>query len=440
MRTTIGVLVAMSTIAACASAAAAQSSLPLPNPDAPGSTPLQRAGATKSSSGYRGDLCARMRERLLRGGSRTGLFVLDASARRVVCRKSSRTARPLASNMKLFTTATALARFGANERISTRAFAVGRLDGRGTLHGGLYLKGGGDPALGSPSFYDSYLGGLGTDLFALARQLRAAGIRRVTGRLFADDTVFDRLRGVADSGYATSPYIGPLSGLAFNSGYSDSSARRFARDPAKVAATKLARSLRNRGVVITTRVALRETPPAARLVAVVRSPRIVSLINATNVYSNNFFAEMLIKNVGAHYGSGGSTRAGAAVVEGFAGGHGSGVHAADGSGLTRSNRASPAQVGRLLQSMRREETARHFIRSLAIAGREGTVAERMRGTAAEGRCRTKTGTLIGVSALSGYCFNRSGRVMVFSILMSGVGNLHRAHLQQDRIAALVAGI
>ena len=62
----------------------------------------------------------------------------------------------------------------------------------------------------------------------------------------------------------------------------------------------------------------------------------------------------------------------------------------------------------------------------------------MHGTAAYGRCRTKTGTLTGVSNLSGYCFNRDGKTMVFSILMSGVGDLGLAHLEQDRIAGAVA--
>ncbi len=79
-----------------------------------------------------------------------------------------------------------------------------------------------------------------------------------------------------------------------------------------------------------------------------------------------------------------------------------------------------------------------FIQGLALAGSEGTVANRMEGTAAAGRCRTKTGTLTGVSALSGYCFNRSGRVMVFSILMASVCDLGLAHCEQDRIAAAVA--
>ena len=62
----------------------------------------------------------------------------------------------------------------------------------------------------------------------------------------------------------------------------------------------------------------------------------------------------------------------------------------------------------------------------------------MHGTAAYGRCRTKTGTLTGVSNLSGYCFNRSGRIMLFSILMASVRDLYLAHLEQDLIAGEIA--
>src|SRR5207245_5400199 len=114
---------------------------------------------------------------------------------------------------------------------------------------------GGDPALGTPAFYDHFQAGLGTNLLALAPQVRAAGIRSVAGRLYADDTIFDRLRGVADSGYATSGYIGPLSGLAFDAGYSSASARSFAGDPAKVAAATLAGALTGAGVGIKAQVA-----------------------------------------------------------------------------------------------------------------------------------------------------------------------------------------
>jgi len=385
------------------------------------------------------DFCGTLKSRLVRGGgSASGLMVLNGESGEVVCRKAATRRLPLASNMKIFTTATAMGRLGSQARIATKVLSDGEIDEDGVLHGSLYLKGAGDPALGTPSFYGRFLGGMGTNLFALRRQLRAAGVRSVTGRLYGDDTIFDRLRGVADSGYATSPYIGPLSGLSLNSGYSSSSGASFAADPAKVAARKLARSLRGSGIRLAPRVALRAAPASAETLAVVRSPDIARLADATNVPSNNFFAEMLIKLLGARFGGEGSTSAGAAVVERFASEHGAAIQAVDGSGLTRSNLASPAAIVQLLQSLRSEEIGDDFIQSLALTGSEGTVATRMHGTAAAGRCRTKTGTLTGVSNLSGYCFNRSGKVMVFSILMASVYDLGRAHLEQDRIAAAIA--
>jgi serine-type D-Ala-D-Ala carboxypeptidase/endopeptidase (penicillin-binding protein 4) len=386
-------------------------------------------------------VCDQMRGLLSQGGgAASGLLVAEAESGDVVCAQAPGRQRPLASNMKLFTTATALSRLGPKTRIPTKVFGDGRIDSGGVLHGSLYLQGGGDPALGTPAFYNGYLGGLGTNLFSLVPQIRAAGIRAVSGRLYADDTIFDRRRGVADSGYATSPYIGPLSGLAFNSGFSGAtSSSGFSADPAKLAASKLARSLRAAGVAVPSRVAVAPTPANAERVAIVQSPSVHQLVNMTDVYSNNFFAETLIKLLGARLGAAGTTAAGAAVVEAFAQAHSSGVHAVDGSGLTRSNRASPRQVADLLLAMRDDPAGDDFIQDLALTGKEGTVDDRMVGTAAYARCRTKTGTITGVSNLSGYCFNKSGRIMVFSILMGSVGDLGLAHLDQDRIAGLVAG-
>ena len=205
-----------------------------------GLAPAARATAASEA-------CQEMRQQLIRGGGHaSGLFVVDGDTGQAVCSRAARRQRPLASNMKLFTTATALARFGPRFRIATSVLADGELDGDGVLHGNLYLRGAGDPALGAPAFYERFLGGLGTNLFALKSQIRAAGVSAVRGRLYADDTIFDRLRGVADSGYATSSYIGPLSGLSFNSGYLNSSASGFASDPARLAAAK-ARPLAARG-------------------------------------------------------------------------------------------------------------------------------------------------------------------------------------------------
>jgi serine-type D-Ala-D-Ala carboxypeptidase/endopeptidase (penicillin-binding protein 4) len=394
---------------------------------------LPSAGLAASKS------CQQMRERLVYGGgAASGLFVVDAESGKAVCARAAKAPRVLASNTKLFTTSAALSRFGPEYRIVTKLLTDGSIDPKGVLHGSLYLQGGGDPALGAPSFYNRYGGGVGTNLLLLGSQLRAAGVRAVTGRLYADDGIFDRLRGVADSGYATSPYIGPLSGLSFDSGYSGSISQGFASDPAILAATKLDAALRASGIRIRSAVARAATPPGAEALAGVRSPTMSQLVEATDVYSNNFFAEMLAKLLGAHFGGAGTTRAGTNVVERFARSQGSGIQAIDGSGLTRGNRASPAQVVGLLQAMRGATVGDEFIQDLALTGHEGTVADRMHGTAAYGRCRTKTGTLTGVSALSGYCFNRSGRIMIFSILMNSVTDLSLAHYEQDKIAALVA--
>ena len=391
--------------------------------------------ATASQAAPRLD-CATLRARLVRGGgSGSGLLAIDGETGRTLCARAPGRRRPLASNMKLFTTATALARMGPESRIETTVETDGTLDRGGTLHGSLYLVGGGDPTLGTPSFYRRYLGGLGTDLFALKAQIRAAGIEAITGRLYADDSVFDRLRGVADSGYGTSPFIGPLSGLAFNSGFAGSG---FSSDPARTAATTLARGLRAAGVRVPAAVGLASAPTDAETVAAVESPPLTEIVDTTDVYSDNFFAETLIKLLGARYGGAGTTAAGARVVERFARSQGSAVHAVDGSGLTRSNRASPADVVDLLRSVRDTTAGEELIQDMALAGHEGTVADRMHGTAAYGRCRTKTGTLTGVSNLSGYCFDRSGRLTIFSILMSGVRDLTLAHLEQDLIAGEIA--
>ncbi|HEX2393476.1 MAG TPA: D-alanyl-D-alanine carboxypeptidase [Solirubrobacterales bacterium] len=397
--------------------------------------PLAAASPAAASS-----LCDTMRSQLLSGGGEaSGLLVVEAESGDVVCSRAAQRPRPLASNMKLFTSATALARFGTEYRIPTKLLRDGRIDSSGVLHGSLYLVGGGDPALGVPAFYGRYHGGLGTNLLLLKRQTREAGIRRVTGRLYADDTIFDRLRGVAYSNYGLTGEIGPLSGLDFDSGYTTPGALAFASDPAKVAASTLASALRGAGVRISRTVALGKAPPAAKRVGVVYSPTLNRIVDFTDVNSYNFFAEMLIKLLGASFGGGGTTAAGAAVVEQFAQSLGAGVHAIDGSGLTRDNLASPQQVVTLLRAMQGQPAGEQFIQDLALAGEEGTVADRMHGTAAFGRCRTKTGTIDSVSNLSGYCFNRDGKVMLFSILMGSVTNLELAHLEQDRIAAAVAG-
>src|SRR5262249_27044160 len=150
----------------------------------------------------------------------------------------------------------------------------------------------------------------------------------------------------------------------------------------------------------------------------VSSPTVGTFLAATLRPSNNFFAEMLLKRLGASRGGAkGTTRRGVRKVRRFARRVGAHMSMENGSGLSRADRASPREVARLLIAMDHRPNGAVYRRSLPLAGEQGTVAGRMNGTAADGRCRTKTGTLIGVSALSGYCAAGHG-VVAFSILMN----------------------
>jgi serine-type D-Ala-D-Ala carboxypeptidase/endopeptidase (penicillin-binding protein 4) len=419
-----------------------------PAPSSPGATPdraarspetrSNRIAATRSlSRSALGDqLAAAMRS--AGGASGAWVFHVGAQERPVLFARSARTARILASNQKLFTTAAVLERFGAEHRFETAVHARGTRRGprRGVLRGDLVIRGDGDPALAGGRFARRH--GLPlTKIGRLAGAVKQDGIRTVAGSVRADDSIFDRRRGIPSTSYRSSPWLSPLSGLSFNSGFGS---RGYASSPELEAARTLRRLLVKRGVEVrggVGRASLGEQFLTRREpVGTVRSPRLATLAATTNKPSNNFFAEMLLKRLGGGGKRKGTTHRGARRVERFAKRVGSGVRASDGSGLGRSNRGTPKQVGQLVRAMIRAGSQQAFRDSLAIAGRDGTLASRMRGTAAEGRCRGKTGTLTGVSTLSGFCNVATGRV-VFSILMNGV-DATRARSAQDRMIAAIA--
>jgi D-alanyl-D-alanine carboxypeptidase/D-alanyl-D-alanine-endopeptidase (penicillin-binding protein 4) len=373
-----------------------------------------------------------------RAGGASGAWVadLDAARNRTLFTWASRTRRILASNSKLFTTGAVLDRFGADGRLKTRLYTKRRHARRGhTLRGSLVIAGAGDPALASVGFSRKHDLPL-TPIANLASDVRKAGIRRITGAIRADDSVFDRRRGVPTSGVDASGELGPLSGLSYNSGVAGG---HYADNPELAAARKLKQRLKELGVRVKRGTGRADLPASVlrrKPLGNVRSPRLASLMAETNRPSNNFFAEMLLKRLSARRDARGTTRRGARRAEMFASKLGSGVRMENGSGLSRANRASPRQVGHFLVAMNDEPDRRAFRQSLPLAGRQGTVGGRMNGTAAEGRCRIKTGTLIGVSTFSGYC--RAGHGLVaFSILMNSV-DIDTAQRAQDKMASLVS--
>ena len=109
----------------------------------------------------------------------------------------------------------------------------------------------------------------------------------------------------------------------------------------------------------------------------------------------------------------------------------------DGSGLSEADRTSTYQVADLLVTLAPTPTGAILRNSMAIAGRTGTLAKRMRGTGAAGRCQGKTGTLTGVSNLVGYCQAANGHLLAFAIFNDGIST-DAAHVIQDHMAITIA--
>jgi D-alanyl-D-alanine carboxypeptidase/D-alanyl-D-alanine-endopeptidase (penicillin-binding protein 4) len=378
--------------------------------------------------------------RYMRGsGAYSGAYVVDVSgdSPRAIFRWRQRTPRILASNTKLFTTTAALSRFGVEGTLPTEVLGTGELDPEGVFRGSLYLRGGGDPTFGSRRFTQrAYRGG--ATVQDLAAQLTEAGIARVTGRVYGDESAFDSLRGGPDSGYGVSTWVGPLSALSFNRGLFTESGQGFQANPPAFAAARLDNALEAAGVAVRLKPRAGVTPTDARVLAGVESLPMERLIRLTNKDSDNFFAEMLLKDL-AHLADGvGTTAGGARIAVSHARGLGARATLVDGSGLSRGNRASPLNVVRLLSAIYRSDDFDPFVDSLPIAGQDGTLYDRMRRGSAHWRCRGKTGTLSNVSALSGYCEAQSGDNYVYSILMNGVYPPSARRLQDRMLQAIAA--
>jgi D-alanyl-D-alanine carboxypeptidase/D-alanyl-D-alanine-endopeptidase (penicillin-binding protein 4) len=335
-----------------------------------------------------------------------------------------------ASNEKLFTTAAALLRFGPAGTLTTELHPApgAAIDAGGVLRGDLYLVGGGDPTLGDAG------------LTSLADQLAGGGVVRIDGAVVGDESFFDTLRGGPDSAFLPDGDLGGwLSALSWRHGRAGAGGPT---GPARAAAARLGTLLKDRAIVYARKPrsgALPPTPGTAAVdaLATVSSPAMRDLIAATNIPSENFYAEMLVKALGARFGADGSTGAGLAVVRAALGDFGVHPRLTDGSGLSEADQTTARELVRLLVRMDALETATTWRASLPMAGRTGTLRKRMRTTAAAGRCAAKTGTLIGVSALSGYCTTTGGVRLAFSFVENRVCTSCAKRIE-DRMVSVLA--
>ncbi len=208
-------------------------------------------------------------------------------------------------------------------------------------------------------------------------------------------------------------------------------------DPLNLIGEIFVRALSARGITVRGRVEIRhltrlqaateadasgQAPPRVLLAEHVSLPLHES-VKAINKVSQNLHAEMLLRTLGREVKNFGSLTVGLEVLGEFAAQAGIApeeIYLADGSGLSRQSLVSPHAVAALLAYMTRSPNAQAFSDSLAVAGADGTLANRFGNSSAQGRIVAKTGTIEHVNALSGYMNLPSGDRLAFSI----IGNSH----------------
>ena len=430
---------------------------------------------------------AKLRERLAEllhdktlNRTRVGVEVMQASDGDVLFAHNAEHTFNPASNTKMLTTAAAMSYLGADFRYHTALYGP-EPDADGVVHGDVVLRGSGDPSLTAG------------DVAEIAHNLAVSGVTRIDGDLWANPRFHDPAqRGVEGVGegaiilnrnsYAVRVRPGEVGHAALvdvqprvdyfgvenqattvrgkrsrlkidayrkgdklmitvrgriaeNRGeYVD--ARRLA-DSSELAGWTLKSALGDFGVELTGAVKIGDLDGVTML-AEHESPPLADVCKISNKPSNNFVAEAIYKTLGGElYGAPGTLAKGSRAVIDFLSAEGikpGGYKIINGSGLTHENRITPSDLAALLRKIYFDlAVAPDFLASLAIAGVDGTIRNRFLGTDAVGLVRAKTGTLTGVSALSGYVGDKDD-VLVFTIFVEGfrhrkVNEVRRAQVQ-----------
>lgn len=345
-----------------------------------------------------------------------------------------------ASLTKILTAVAALDVLGPETRFRTRV--LGRLDADGVVRGDLSLVGGGDPVLGTDAWAGrgGAEGRLHTSLDTLADSVASTGVRRVTGRILADESRFDRQRTVESwpRRLVLDGEAGPLSALIANDGFEvwGHPGEPF-RDPALGTAGLFRTLLSARGVVVEGGPGSGPAPVDPELAAIASAP-VGELVAEFLRESDNETAELLVKEVGLRRRGEGSTAAGVRAVRDALAARGigdTGNVIADGSGLSTDARLTCRLLTDVLASAEAVLADR-----LAVAGRTGTLRSRLRDTPAAGRLRAKTGSLDGVSGLAGYAETVHGQRIAFAYVANGVdAGTTRSVQDQFAVALVTAG-
>ena len=431
--------------------------------------------------------------------ARTSIKVVSLDTREILYERDSKLLMRPASNMKLLTSATALNVLGTDFKFKTSVSADAPVID-GVLEGDLYFKGFGNPDLKTSdldtlvrqiraqgiravrgrvvadvSYFDDFYWGYGWNwddepyqyaafISPLSINDNCVRVKATPGQNAGDsiqveivpptgfvslintgttvaDTVIRRLS-------VTRPYK-ERQNVVIVDGEMLTTSRPVERQisvwkPELYAARLLTEALWRDSVLIETEPVISVTPATARELAV-HYQGLDSMVVNLNKSSDNLSAELTLKTLCAvRRGIPASVEGGVYLINEFLDSLGidtTKYFIADGSGLSFHNLLTAEMITQLLTAMTdRADIFPLFYESLPIAGVDGTIRSRMKGTLAEGNLRAKTGTISGVSSLSGYVTTLDGERLVFSMSMQNFIYPTRLYQQaQDSIGALLAG-
>lgn len=324
-----------------------------------------------------------------------------------------------ASNEKLLLSMALLDTLGADYRIVTSA-AASAAPVNGVVEGDLWILGRGDPEISR--------GRIGT----LAKRIADAGVTRIRGSVMGSTSFFRRdwwadgwRRGI------TRDYVARPTALTFDGNVADGG---HAREPEVRAASALTDKLEALGVAVAGKPGSGAEPSELTNVATVRSGPLEDILVRMDRPSNNFYAEVLGKLLGTQVsGAPGTIPRGAAAIQSWTGDHGVDVTAFDSSGLSYANRVTAEGIVRLLWVADAEPWG-STLRFALPKGGQGTLEDRF----PDVTVRAKTGTLDGISALSGWVWlTHAGAWAEFSILSSGMPKATASSVE-DRIVRTIS--
>lgn len=347
-----------------------------------------------------------------------------------------------ASVTKLFTTATALSVMGGNFFFTTQLLTDDMNINDGKIDGNLYIKG-----FGNPLFTDD-------DLNIMVNVLISLGINEISGDIIGDDSYFDDIYIRDDwiPNERANVKLPPISALVLDRNQNviqrkvGKRLRHYTenvKNPPLFVASRLKEKISTNNIVIGGTVKVMPAPDRVRLISESRSS-LRDIISMVNKNSDNFIAEVLFKSIGASAtGKQGNSLYSQQSILNFIDINGiykPGTSIVDGSGISRFDQVTLASVTGVMEKMYFD--LRHFddfYNSLSIAGVDGTLRNRMIGTKAENNFRGKTGTLNGVTSISGYITTSDGEDLIVGIMFEftrGGWNFYRRI--QDEIIVLLA--